>query len=215
MKRGSVLSVAFLMIVLVLSMGLILGCPPADDDGDGDPNTNITGLQWALYTDPDYTPLYSTLASDLVYDTWTTVSINVDLAGIGYDGFNSGAPVAGDQADWVGLDKLRLAIATATAGEEFVIYFDNVVMTNGTTTPINLNYDSLPGAYFAKGTELSNNNTAQTIDGETCVEIHAETAEQFGSVSAENQYDLSPDNVDCSNEDYAVSFDYYIPSTLP
>lgn len=88
----------------------------------------ITGIQYSFFTS-SYTPIYSILnTSNLTTGTWHTITMNVDEASIGWDGFASSSTA--DSSLWSDFSKFRIQFITAIAGDDVLVYIDNVVVTN-------------------------------------------------------------------------------------
>jgi hypothetical protein len=201
-------------VIFVLTAGLVLlvGCPaPATSPSPSPtPTTNITGLRFEFY---DSAQGYKEIASVTVNDSahlqigqWLSFSMPVTLANIAYNGFGS------DSSGWTNLDKFRIVAFTASDNQEILLYYDNVKVSNGTNTPLDLNMSSAPSIYEAQITSsLTNDNTLQTISGQSCLEIHVTSKSQYGSICGSIQFNDFA-TTDLSAQDYTVSFNYYIGS---
>jgi arabinoxylan arabinofuranohydrolase len=88
---------------------------------------------------------------------------------------------------------------------------------------LNLDFESSAGGMtIAKGTANAGNGTLSAVSGSNGLQINANTADQYGSIGAEIQFELvnsagEPAFVDMSSEEWIVKFRYYLPSggTVP
>jgi arabinoxylan arabinofuranohydrolase len=83
---------------------------------------------------------------------------------------------------------------------------------------LNLNFDNWTGGMvLQKGTANPGNYTMSVIEGRNCLQVNANTLNQYGSTGVEFEFDLvntdgTPAFIDMSGEDWTVEFKYYLPS---